>query len=107
MARRLPQITVSAASSRIVKINGKPQLDDSELITGVSISDADGLTITNEQLNASAMVVFGESVAASKGMFFLLVNPTAQDDAYEVVISITTDSSPSQTQTWELPIKVV
>ena len=105
MARSLQSITLSALSSRIVTVDCRPQLDATETLTAIAIDDADGTTITNEAVSTTELVVNGETVATGKAVQFLVVAPAA--GSYNVVISLTTDSSPVQTHKWNQPITVV
>ena len=105
MARQLTPITISATSSRIVSIDGTPQLDSTELITAVAIVDADGLTITNEAKSTVALVINQVTVITARAMQMLIVTPAV--GSYNVIFSITTDSTPIQIQVWDQPIEVV
>lgn len=105
MARTLKRITVSAGSSRKFAIDCRPQLDSGETITGITIDDADGLTISNEQASVAALVINGETVPTAQAVEFFLDSPAAGD--YTITFSLTTSSSPIQTQIWDQPITAV
>ena len=84
--------SITTDETRNVAIDCSDMLDSGELLTGTPmIQCSASLTITNQQVNASAVVINGQSVAAGKAIQFTVTSGTP--GSYAVEAKCSTDGS--------------
>lgn len=108
MTSTAPQIqTMSAAETRLVSVDFSGKLDSGELLTGTVTTTVSptGPTISNAAVNSTTLTINGESVAAGQAVQFKITGVTAATE-YVVTLTVATDSTPAETLTGAVAIKV-
>lgn len=99
--------TMSADETRLVSIDFTDKLDSGELLTGtVTVTvDPTGPTLSNKAVSATALTINGRSVIAGQAVQFKITGVTA-GETYTCTASVATDSTPAETVTGAVIIKV-
>lgn len=99
--------TMSASETRLVSIDFTNKLDSGESLTGTVTTTVSptGPTISNAAVSSGALTINGATVAAGKAVQFKITGVTAAT-TYTVTASVATDSTPAETVTGAVVIKV-
>jgi len=93
-----PQIqTKRVSETRNVAVSFSGLLDSSEVLTGtptVTEVTTNDLTLSNKVLNASAVIINGESVPANEAILFSVLGGIPK--YYTIQLSCSTDATPAQ-----------
>lgn len=109
MAIRLAQVhTVSAGSTRLVRINCTRDLDSGASLTGtptiVEVTTT-ALTLANKKVNTATYVESqtGDTVAIGKALEFTVTGGTA-GSTYTIRATCSTNSTPAETLVYDLAL---
>ena len=94
-----PEAVVGETNLHSVSFDGV--LDSGELIasvTSVTEESTSDLTISNEAVNAAALIVNDVSVAIGKAIQFKVVGFAVANSPYTLKMIVVTDSTPAQTK---------
>lgn len=101
------QTQVKTASEVVnASVDFSRRLDQSELLTGTPTITATGLTLANQAVSTTQLVILGEDIGIGKAVTWNITGGTANTN-YTVQIAVTTDSSPAQTLYFNAPLRVV